>query len=204
VGSLGGEVGRGHDVVDAGGDGVQLSRCRGAVAQEWRAGAGRVWPRNGGREGGRSRGEGVYALLTLLRISRYIYIHTHSILFTLYISLVLGVVLALIVVFQSPIFASLTLCRLGGFGWSVDGKAIPRSFLSDRVPPRRRDLGSFEVLCAITNGPLPTRGRSTRLQRRSGALCVVMDDVTIYCGRSVLPQREPKGPARRTQAVWFI
>jgi hypothetical protein len=29
------------------------------VAWEWRAGAGRVWPGNGGREeGGRSRGEG--------------------------------------------------------------------------------------------------------------------------------------------------
>jgi hypothetical protein len=51
VGSLGGEAGRGHDVVDAGGEG--------AVAWEWRAGADRVWPGNGGREeGGRSRGEG--------------------------------------------------------------------------------------------------------------------------------------------------
>lgn len=48
----------------------------GAVAQEWRAGAGRVWPGNGRREGGQSCGECVYALLTLLRIIRDIYTHT--------------------------------------------------------------------------------------------------------------------------------
>jgi hypothetical protein len=55
VGSLGGEVGRGHDAVDAGGEGAGIT-VSGAVAREWRAGADRLWPGNGGWEGrGRSR-----------------------------------------------------------------------------------------------------------------------------------------------------
>jgi hypothetical protein len=44
VGSLGGEAERGHDAVEAGGEGARVSRCRGAVAREWRARGGRAEP----------------------------------------------------------------------------------------------------------------------------------------------------------------
>jgi hypothetical protein len=76
-------------------------------------------------------------------------------------ALALRVILALVIVSQSPISASLRLYVIkGNFGWPVYTKATPRSFHTDRVPPRRRDICSIGSLCVITDGLPPTRSWS--------------------------------------------
>jgi hypothetical protein len=79
-------------------------------------------------------------------------------------ALALGVVLALLVVFQSPIFTFLQLYSFyRSFGWSGDVKATARSLLPNAVSPRRLYLDSIEALYAIADGLSSARTQSTRL-----------------------------------------